>query len=70
MPGLPSDILNVRVTPVDAVPIVVLEALTVDTAAAATECSDGIDNDGDGRIDLDDKQCKSSEQLSESDPKV
>ncbi len=35
-----------------------------------TQCSDGIDNDADGRIDLDDKQCKSAEQQSESDPKL
>ena len=47
-----------------------MRALTVDTAPAATQCSDGIDNDADGRIDLDDKQCKSAEQQSESDPRL
>jgi hypothetical protein len=40
------------------------------TPEPTTECSDGIDNDADGRIDLEDKQCKSAEQQSESDPKL
>ena len=30
-----------------------------------TQCSDGIDNDGDGSIDLEDRQCLSAEQDSE-----
>jgi hypothetical protein len=30
-----------------------------------TQCSDGIDNDGDGKIDLEDRQCLSAEQDSE-----
>jgi hypothetical protein len=34
-----------------------------------TECSDGIDNDGDGRIDLEDRQCLSAEQDSEKSRK-
>ena len=33
-----------------------------------TQCSDGIDNDGDGRIDLEDRQCENSEQNSEKHP--
>ena len=33
-----------------------------------TQCSDGIDNDGDGRIDLADRQCRSADQDSESNP--
>ena len=34
----------------------------------ATQSSDGIDNDGDGRIDLDDRQCRSLDQNSERHP--
>ncbi len=34
----------------------------------STQCSDGIDNDGDGRIDLDDHQCRSLDQISERHP--
>ncbi len=33
-----------------------------------TQCSDGIDNDGDGRIDLADRQCRSADQDSERNP--
>ena len=33
-----------------------------------TQCSDGIDNDGDGRIDLADRQCRSTDQDSERNP--
>ena len=33
-----------------------------------TQCSDGIDNDGDGSIDLEDRQCKNPEQDSEKHP--
>ena len=32
------------------------------------QCSDGIDNDGDGQIDSDDRQCRSPEQTSEKHP--
>lgn len=32
------------------------------------ECSDGIDNDGDGAIDLEDRQCRSADQVSEKHP--
>ena len=39
-----------------------------DTPVAPTQCSDGVDNDGDGRIDLDDKQCRSADQDSEKHP--
>jgi hypothetical protein len=35
---------------------------------APTECSDGIDNDGDGWIDLEDRQCESPDQDSEKHP--
>jgi hypothetical protein len=34
-----------------------------------TQCSDGIDNDGDGKIDLEDRQCLSAEQDSEKSKK-
>ena len=34
-----------------------------------TQCSDGIDNDNDGAIDLDDRQCRSADQNSEKNPK-
>ena len=40
-----------------------------DAPPPPTQCSDGVDNDGDGRIDLDDRQCKSSDQDSETHPK-
>lgn len=33
-----------------------------------TECSDGVDNDGDGRIDLDDPDCDSPQDDSEAGP--
>lgn len=37
-------------------------------APAETECSDGTDNDGDGRVDLDDPDCDSPQDDSESGP--
>ena len=47
-----------------------VDFFAVQPISEPTQCSDGIDNDADGRIDLDDKQCKSAEQQSESDPKL
>ena len=47
-----------------------LEAALGFGAEPPTECSDGIDNDGDGRTDFpSDRQCKSADQTSERDPK-
>jgi len=37
-------------------------------AQPVTQCSDGIDNDVDGAIDLNDRQCKSAADTSESHP--
>jgi hypothetical protein len=39
-----------------------------DALPPPTQCSDDIDNDGDGLIDLDDRQCKSPDQKSEKHP--
>ena len=36
-----------------------------DASAPPTQCSDGIDNDNDGWIDLEDRQCRSPDQNSE-----
>ncbi len=36
--------------------------------APTPQCSDGIDNDGDGFIDLFDRQCRSADQDSERHP--
>lgn len=45
-------------TPVDAV---------VDAAPPAVQCADGLDNDGDGRVDLDDRGCRTAEDDNEGD---
>jgi hypothetical protein len=39
------------------------------TRGGSPECSDGIDNDGDNKIDLEDNQCRGADQTSESDPR-
>lgn len=41
-----------------------------DAPPPPTQCSDGVDNDGDGLIDLDDHQCRSAGQNSETHPRI
>lgn len=40
---------------------------TGDISAVSFQCSDSIDNDGDGKIDLEDSECTSAQDSSESD---
>jgi outer membrane biosynthesis protein TonB len=41
----------------------------LDTGTGKPECSDGVDNDGDGKTDRDDPACKAGEDVESKDPK-
>jgi hypothetical protein len=45
------------VAPVVTVPEVAPEAVPTEPAPALEDCGDGVDNDGDGRVDCDDADC-------------